>query len=233
VRASGRAGNREAALTRHTCAPAPTAPRAWARWRPDVRRPRRRRPPCFRLLAPALARSAAAGPRAARRPQSRFQGGSALLPAAAGLRAGHGTGHGTRHEPTHEQPTHEPKSKKRSLLTLVADDAEDTAFQIYFAGKRAGRRRRGGGVAARADPAGRVGARVTAAAWLSRARASPSRGSLPSPSSAPGLGHVARGAARDSARQRRVRRLRGRVPRGAHTCRHRGASGRGCPHWPP
>ena len=69
----------------------------------------------------------------------------------------------------------------------------------------------------------RVGARVTAAAWLSRARASPSRGSLPSPSSAPGLGHVARGAARDSARQRRVRRLRGRVPRGAHTCRHRGA----------
>ena len=150
-----------------------------------------------------------------------------------GLRAGHGTGHGTRHEPTHEQPTHEPKSKKRSLLTLVPDDAEDTAFQIYFAGKRAGRRRRGGGVAARADPAGRVGARVTAAAWLSRARASPSRGSLPSPSSAPGLGHVARGAARDSARQRRVRRLRGRVPRGAHTCRHRGASGRGCPHWPP
>ena len=228
MRASGRAGNREAALTRHTCAPAPTAPRAWARWRPDVRRPRRRRPPCFRLLAPALARSAAAGPRAARRPQSRFQGGSALpaLLPAAGLRqvTDRSVTSGTRHE---------PKSKKRSLLTLVPDDAEDTAFQIYFAGKRAGRRRRGGGVAARADPAGRVGARVTAAAWLSRARASPSRGSLPSPSSAPGLGHVARGAARDSARQRRVRRLRGRVPRGAHTCRHRGASGRGCPHWPP
>ena len=124
MRASGRAGNREAALTRHTCAPAPTAPRAWARWRPDVRRPRRRRPPCFRLLAPALARSAAAGPRAARRPQSRFQGGSALR-----LRPGFAQvtdRHGTRHE---------PKSKKRSLLTLVPDDAEDTAFQIYFAGK--------------------------------------------------------------------------------------------------
>ena len=71
-----------------------------------------------------------------------------------GLRAGHGTGHGTRHEPTHEQPTHEPKSKKRSLLTLVPDDAEDTAFQIYFAGKRAGRRRRGAGLRRGQTPRG-------------------------------------------------------------------------------